>query len=94
MSEIYRPVPQHEGVDTEEQLVIGSERDFIELQEPQTVHDLGSFALQRAHEYMSIFYECQEALNEWGYADKRRGQRVDLLAKASLLERARVHEGD
>lgn len=80
-------VARYEGGDTEEQLVIGSERDFIELQEPEAVCVLGKYALQRAQQYLTVAYECQEALSDWGYADKRRGKRIDLSGKADMFER-------
>ena len=46
------PLSHHE--DSEEQLVIGSERDFIDLQEPELVRSIGAAALRRAQEQLGV----------------------------------------
>lgn len=70
------PVPTPE--DSDEQLVIGDERAFIELQEIPYVKELGSRCLEIAEIYLRVAYECRDALVEWGEIDKSRKKPVDL----------------
>ncbi|OCC19419.1 hypothetical protein AS590_25840 [Prescottella equi] len=73
------PLSHHE--DSEEQLVIGSERDFIDLQEPELVRSIGAAALRRAQEQLGVYFHCRDNLEEYGHEPKSRIRKIDLVEK-------------
>lgn len=79
------PTPIPEYVDTEDQLVIGHERDFIELQEPHVVREIGAYAIRRAQELIELAQHCEDALAEWGEVPKSRRRRIDLKAQRAVF---------
>ncbi|BBE45445.1 hypothetical protein RE2895_23760 [Rhodococcus erythropolis] len=69
------PLSHHE--DSEEQLVIGSERDFIDLQEPELVRSIGAAALRRAQEQLGVYFHCLRFTpksGQWSRGHRGRGQ--------------------
>lgn len=69
------PVP---APDSDEQLVIGDERAFIELQEIPYVKELGARCLEIAEVYLNVAIQCREALQEWEEVPARRRKPIDL----------------
>lgn len=80
------PEPLPEYVDTEDQLVIGRERDFLELQEPQAIREIGAYALRRAQELIRLSYECEEVLVDFGEAEKSRARKIDVTSRLRMFE--------
>ena len=83
------PIPAPE--ESDEQLVIGDERAFIELQSPEYVKDLGAYAIELAAVYLNIAYECRDTLVDWGEIEKSRKKAVDV--RAALPELSAGAEG-
>ncbi|WP_064256357.1 hypothetical protein [Rhodococcus sp. HS-D2] len=80
------PTPLPEYVDTEDQLVIGHERDFLELQDPQMVREIGAYALRRAQELIELASECEAVLVDFGEVNKSRSRKIDLSSRMSVFE--------
>lgn len=73
--------------DDEDQLAIGSERAFIELQEIPYIKDLGARALIAAQHLLNIAYEARSVLQDWDELPATRRKKIDLLsAVPELLE--------
>lgn len=83
------PIPAPE--ESDEQLVIGDERAFIELQSSEYVKDLGAYAIELAAVYLNIAYECRDTLVDWGEIQKSRKKPVDV--RAALPELSSGAEG-
>lgn len=83
------PIPAPE--DSDEQLVIGDERAFIELQESSYVKELGVYAVEMAAVWLNIAYECRDTLVDWGEIEKSRKKPVDV--RAALPELSTEAEG-
>lgn len=81
------PVPMRECSD--EQLVIGDERAFLELQSPEYVLELGDRCLAVAEAYLAIAYECRDTLVDWGHVEKSRKKKPDLGAALPELRKGR-----
>lgn len=73
-------VPEGFNDDYDNQLVIGDERAFIELQEIEYIRTLGARALIAAQHMINIAYECRDALQEWDEVPATRRKRVDVIA--------------
>lgn len=80
------PTPIPEYVDTEDQLVIGHERDFLELQSPETIREIGAYALRRAQELIELAGQCEEVLVDWGEAEKSRARKIDVSSRLRVFE--------
>ncbi|SIS12100.1 hypothetical protein [Williamsia sterculiae] len=63
-----------------EQLVIGDERAFLELQEAAYVRDIGARALIAAQRLMDLAYEAREVLQDWEEVPTRRRKRLNVLS--------------
>lgn len=73
--------------DDEDQLAIGSERAFLELQDSEYIKDLGARALIAAQHLLNIAYEAQSVLQDWDELPATRRKKIDLLsAVPELLE--------
>ncbi|KSZ59699.1 hypothetical protein Z045_05900 [Rhodococcus pyridinivorans KG-16] len=81
------PTPLPEYVETEDQLVIGHERDFLELQTPQMVREIGAYALRRAQELIELASECEAVLVDWDMAEKSRAKKIDVTSRLRVFER-------
>lgn len=80
------PTPIPEYVDTEDQLVIGHERDFLELQTPEHVREIGAYALRRAQELIELASECEAVLVDWDLAEKSRAKKIDVSSRLRVFE--------
>ncbi|OLT47737.1 hypothetical protein BJF87_21215 [Gordonia sp. CNJ-863] len=65
--------------DSDEQLVIGDERAFLELQEASYVREIGARALIAATRLLNLAYEAREVLQDWDEVPATRRKRPDLL---------------
>ena len=63
----------------DEQLVIGDERAFLELQEADYVKAIGARALIAATKLLNLAYEAREVLQDWEEVPALRRKRPDLL---------------
>ena len=71
----------------DEQLVIGDERAFLELQSASHVRVIGARALIGAQRLLNVAYEAREVLQDWDEVPARRRKKVDLLvAVPDLVE--------
>lgn len=72
-------VPEGNEDYADEQLVIGDERAFLELQESSYVRDVGARALIAAQRLLQVAYVAREVLVDWEEVPASRRKRVDLL---------------
>lgn len=71
----------------EDQLEIGSERAFLELQEPGYIRDLGARALIAAQHLLNVAYEARQVLQDWDELPESKRKKLDLLkTMPELLE--------
>lgn len=79
-------VPEGNEDYADEQLVIGDERAWLELQEPELIKEVGGRALIAAQRLLDLAYQAREVLQDWGEAEPLRRKKVDiLLAVPGLL---------
>ncbi len=71
----------------DDQIPLGSERDWLDLQDPDVIRGIGRTAMLRAQELVELANHCQDALVSWGQLDKPRGRRVTLAGRESLFEK-------
>ncbi|NIL77170.1 hypothetical protein [Rhodococcus sp. B10] len=72
-------VPEGNEDYADEQLVIGDERAFLELQEATYVREIGARALIAATKLLNLAYEAREVLQDWDEVPATRRKRPDLL---------------
>ncbi|GAA1053959.1 hypothetical protein [Dietzia natronolimnaea] len=64
----------------DDQLAIGSERAFLELQDSAYIRDLGARALIAAQHLLNIAYEARSVLQDWDELPASRRKKIDLLS--------------
>ena len=72
-------VPEGNEDYADEQLVIGDERAFLELQEAAYVREIGARALIAATKLLNLAYEARDVLQDWDEVPASRRKRPDLL---------------
>lgn len=72
-------VPEGNEDYADEQLVIGDERAFLELQEADYVKAIGARALIAATKLLNLAYEARDVLQDWEEVPASRRKRPDLL---------------
>lgn len=72
-------VPEGNEDYADEQLVIGDERAFLELQSPEYNRELGARALIAAQRLLNLAYEARGVLQDWEEVPATRRKRPDLL---------------
>lgn len=78
-------VPEGNEDYADEQLVIGDERAWLELQEPELIKEVGGRALIAAQRLLNLAYVAREVLQDWEEVPATRRKRVDLIASVPDL---------
>lgn len=66
--------------DCDDQITIGDERAWLELQSPEQVRAIGARALVAAQHLLNVAYEAREVLRDWGEVPATQRRRVDVIA--------------
>lgn len=69
----------------DDQIPLGSERDWLDLQDPDLIRDVGRTAMLRAQQLVELANHCQDALVEWCEAPKPRGRRLSLAGRDAVF---------
>lgn len=64
----------------DEQLMIGDERAFLELQDPEYIKELGGRALIAAQRLLDLAYVAREVLQDWDEVPATRRKRMNVVA--------------
>ncbi|MCT2077445.1 hypothetical protein [Dietzia cinnamea] len=83
----YTPCDLRVAYDPEDddQIPLGEERDWLDLQDPDLIRDIGRTAMLRAQQLVELANHCQDALVEWGQVQKPRGRRLSLAGKDAVF---------